>query len=255
MVKKIVLLLAAILLAIPNFINADINETLPYDGREKFEESLASLRTISSLEIYTDSIAKEHSVNIPSPQYLEIMEKVISARFYHGFSHWKLNENWIAAIGQRITGIGLACKVGANDILKNNNAACSQQALITMAMLQRKGIEYHPVYFPHHYALEAHLGDRWYYLDANMEPEMELEDRMHRNWRSENEKLKRFFPHADSAQLSYRFGNSEKATLGPVNHQPALRVRLFQNATATISKLAWIIPLSLIFVRRKKPKK
>jgi hypothetical protein len=255
MVKKIALLLAAILLAIPNFINADVNETLPYDGREKFNSSLVRLRSVSALEKYIDSIATARSIKIPSPQYLEIIEGAVSSRFYHGFSHWKMNENWIAALGQKATGIGLACKVSADDILKNENAACSQQALVTMAMLRRKGIEYRPVYFPHHYAIEAHVGDRWYYLDANMEPEMDLSARMHRNWRSDNEKLKQYYPHADTVQLSFRFGHSEKATLGPVNDKPAGRVRLFQHVTATLSKLAWIIPLSLIFVRRKKKEK
>ena len=253
--KKILLLIAAAILALPNFIDADINGAMHHNGKEKFDISTRHLNSIDALENFVDSIATSRSVAIPSPEYLLILEEAISLRFYHGFSHWKLNENWIAALGQKVTGVGVACKVRADDILKDPNAACSQQALVTMAMLRKKGIEYRPVYFPHHYALEAHIGDRWYYIDANMEPNMDLTSRMHRNWQSNNEILKRYYPAEDSMQLNYRFGKSKKASLGPVNDMPAKNARAFQSATAVASKSAWLLPLAIIFLRRRKKEK
>ncbi|HCY89713.1 MAG TPA: hypothetical protein DHV17_05585 [Chitinophagaceae bacterium] len=251
--KAFLLILSAILL-IPNFLPIDINNPLPYDGKERFLPSLNYIQDVRTLESVVDHCASLKNINPQTPEYAAMLAYVISCRFYHGFSHWKLNENWIAAVGQKLTGIGLACKVNADDILKSPNAACSQQALLMMAVLRNKGISYRKVGFPHHYAIEVQFNNKWYYFDPNMEPRMNLAQRVHETWKGDNDVLKSYYDHSIHTNLNYQFGNGQHAELGIVNEIPALRVALFQSVSGYLSRFLWTVPLILaVFSYRRKP--
>lgn len=252
---KTLLIALAVLLAIPNFINKDINEQFTYNNTERFHPALVSINSIDKLEKYVDDIARSKNIDQHTPEYTLLLAYVISCRFYHGFSHWKLNENWIAAIGEKVTGIGLSCKVQPASIMQHTYAACSQQALVMMEILKRKKIDYRKVGFPHHYALEVKSGENWYYFDPNMEPNMNLSQRQHQHWNEYNDSLKKFYDTAKHANLSYQFGENQRAEFGPVNEVPAQRLSLFQQATGILSKTAWCFPLLLLLYikyRRRK---
>ena len=151
---KPLLITLSVILAVPNFIPLNINEELAYNKTERFSPLLSSINSIDKLENYVDQEAAIKKIDIHSPEYALLLSYFISCRFYHGFSHWKMNENWIAATGEKMTGIGLSCKVQPDEILKHPDAACSQQALVMMEILKRKKIDYRKVGFPHHYAIE-----------------------------------------------------------------------------------------------------
>jgi hypothetical protein len=75
------------------------------------------------------------------------------------FFHLNLNENWVAAMSEKICGYGLSCKVQPEDIMKHPNAAFSQQALVMMELLRRKKVSYRKAGFLHYSALEVmHYG-------------------------------------------------------------------------------------------------
>jgi len=251
---KPLLITAAVLLAIPNFIHKDINERFEYNHTERFHTDLAPINSIDKLEKYVDQAAAMKNIDVKSAEYNLLLSYIISCRFYHGFSHWKLNENWIAAFGEKVTGIGLSCKVQPEDIMKHPEAACSQQALVMMEILKRKNSDYRKVGFPHHYALEVKNKDNWYYFDPNMEPTMNLRDRLHQNWHESNDSLKKYYDANKHSNLTYQFGNGQKAEFGPVNEIPAQRLRLFQSATAVLSKILWAFPLIFVFVKKRKTK-
>lgn len=249
---KSLLILSAFLLAIPNFINMDINERFTYNHKERYIPLLSSINSIDKLEKYVDEEAAVKNIGTHTPEYALLLAYFISCRFYHGFSHYKLNENWIAAVGEKFTGVGLSCKVQPDEIMKNEEAACSQQALVMMEILKRKKIDYRKVGFPHHYALEIKSGDKWYYFDPNMEPDMNLSERLHESWNGNNDKLKQYYDSAKHQNLSYQFGDGQEAIIGNVNEIPARNVNFFQKSTALLSKVLWGVPLLILFIRNRK---
>ena len=251
---KPLLITLAIVLAVPNFIRLDINEQLPYNHTERYHPLLAEINSIDKLEKYVDREAALKKIDIHSPEYALLMSYFISCRFYHGFSHWQMNENWTAQLGEKFTGIGLSCKVQPEAIMKNPSAGCSQQALVMMEILKRKNIDYRKVGFPHHYAIEIKSGGKWYYFDPNMEPTMNLSQRLHESWNGKNDILKQYYNPYIHQNLSYQFGNGQQASFGPVNEIPAQRLRLFQSSTAVLSKILWCFPLILLFAKKRNRK-
>lgn len=251
---KPLLITLAIALAVPNFIKKNINEQLEYNNTERYHPVLASINSIDKLEKYVDDEAAIKKIDPHSPEYALLLSYFISCRFYHGFSHWKLNENWIAAVGEKVTGIGLSCKVQPDEIMKDPDAACSQQALVMMEILKRKKVDYRKVGFPHHYAIEIRSNGKWYYFDPNMEPNMNLGQRVHESWNGNNDILKKYYDPAKHKNLSYQFGDGQMADFGTVNEVPAKRLRLFQSTTAVLSKIMWCFPLIFLFARKRRTK-
>lgn len=244
--RSTILLTLSLLLLVPNFIPADINGTPDYNGKERYNPELGHIRSVAELESYVDACARLKNFDTHSPQYAAMLAYVISCRFYHGFSHWKMSENWIAALGEKTLGYGLASKVDPEEILQHPNAACSQQALVMMAVLRNKGISYRKVGFPHHYALEVQVNNQWYYFDPNMEPRMSITDRRHDHWGGMNDIVKTYYDPSNHRNLDYQFGRGQQAEIGPVNEIPAKNAARFQSVTAFLSKVCWLIPLCVL---------
>lgn len=249
--QKTFLATMAILLLLPNLFNKDIQTQLIYDKKEKFNSQLAYISSISQLEQHIDSIALKKNISTNSFEYTELMESVVADRFYHGFSHFSLSENWIAAVCGKWFEEGLACKVEPEQIMQHSYAACSQQSIVMMALLRNKNISYRKVGFPHHYALETFINKNWYFMDANMEPAIAKEQRMASNWNHQNDQLKKYYDTNRFNDLDYQFGSGIIATNGPVNEVPALNARIFHAVTSILSKILWCFPLLLIFFKTK----
>jgi len=247
--QKILLLSLAVLLFLPNLFNKDINPSLLFDQKEKFDPRLSYLNSIQQLEACVDSIAKAKKISTTGYEYAELMEGVIEKRFYHGFSHFTVSENWIGALSGRYMKEDYACKVQPEKIMKQPNAACSQQALVMMAVLRNKKITYRSVGFPHHYAMEVLIEDNWYFFDANMEPQITKEQRMMASWNHQNDNLKKYYDTNRFADLDYKFGNGQTATTGVINEVPARNARFFQTVTGILSKISWCFPILIMFYR------
>jgi hypothetical protein len=249
MMQKTLLAAMAILLFLPNLFNKDIQTQLSYDKKEKFNSQLGYISSIKLLEQYIDSIAVKKNISTHSFEYAELMESVVKDRFYHGFSHFSLSENWIAAVCGKWFEEGLSCKVKADDIIQHSYAACSQQSIVIMALLRNKNIAYRKVGFPHHYALESFINNNWYFIDANMEPVIATEQRLLSNWNHQNDKLKKYYHTDRFNNLNYVFGSGITAATGPVNEIPATHVRIFHAVTFVLSKILWCFPFLLIFFK------
>lgn len=250
--QKYILLICSFLLASPLFITEKIINEDPYDGKEKFDISLSRLRSVDAIQKYIDSIAVSKHIAMGSASYAMTAEEVISQRFYHGYSHFKLKENWIAALCEKITGIGLSAKVHASHILKNNNAACSQQSIVLMEILRKKEIAYRRIGLPHHYVLEAKIKNDWLYLDPDMEPVATDSMRRRSSWKGDVTKLREFYPGKNSL-IELRFNKQDKIDVGAENEIPATRVKIFQLITSFLSYTLWIVPL-IILVYKRHPK-
>ena len=249
---KPILIASAVLLFIPNLIDKDINEYLPYDNKEKFDVSLSHLNSIDKLDQYIDKIAAQKNAKPHSIEYAVIVEDIIARRFYHGFSHQSLSENFIAAAAEKTIGYGLSCKVKPDEIMQHENAACSQQSMVMMEIFKRKNINYRSVGFPHHFAMEAFVDNHWYYMDANMEPSITIEERKEESWQCCADNLKKYYDTNRFHDLDFKFGNGQKATPGIINEHPAKNAKIFQTVTGYASKLFWCIPLLILVYRRRK---
>ena len=203
------------------------------------------------VEQYIDSTANADKVNKDSVDYIVKITKAIRLRFYHGFSHFTLKQNWIAAVGEKLVGYGLASKVRPDDIMHHANAACSQQAMVMMEILRRKGFSYRSIGFPHHFALEVFVNEKWYYFDPNMEPNITVEQRLESYWGQKADNLKQYFDTARFKDLDWKFGKNLNVTHGRINQKYARNARLFQTTTSILSKILWVFPLIPLFYKRR----
>lgn len=253
MKTNILLAVLTILLIIPNFLDWDINNKETFNHTERYYPSLQSINTINSLSRFIDAEAGARGIKQTDAGYLLFVSYTVSCKFYHGFSHWNLSQNWIASISQKITGIGLACKVQPEAIMKNDFAGCSQQVMVMMEILRLKGINYRKVGFPHHYTLLAEANGKWYFLDPDMEPEMNLSQREFSAWKGIAGNLKPYYAKkASKTAIDFHLGSEKQlAELGPVNEIPAKNLRIFQNTTALLSKILFFFPLLLLYYRTR----
>lgn len=246
---KAFLIILSVALVLPNLINKDINPVLNFDSKEKFNPSLGYINSPEKLEKHIDSIASKKNIDIGSYDYVMIVEDVIKQRFYHGFSHFSISENWIAALSGKFVDEGLACKVKPEDILEHEYAACSQQSIVMMALLYKKNISYRKIGFPHHYAMEIMADGEWFFSDPNMEPAMKKQQRMESAWNHKGDALKKYYDKKRHKNLDYQFGTGQEAFVGPVNEVPARNVKSFHTATFILSKILWIFPLLLLYFK------
>jgi hypothetical protein len=254
---RTLLVITALLLLAPNFIDWDLNRsdyyTPPYDNKEKYDPSLGYINSVAKLAEFVDENARQQGIEKGSLAYVVAMEDAIEKRFYHGFSHLTTSDNWIAAFSEKLFGFGLSCKVIPSEIMLHGNAACSQQSMVMMELLKKQGLAYRKVGFPHHFALEVQVNNRWYYFDPNMEPTMTAEQRHEASWQHKADNLKQYYDPQRFTDLDYKFGVGEMVAIGGVNEPQASNARFFQWATSLLSKTLWLAPLFLLFAgyRRK----
>lgn len=247
--QKILLALLALALFLPNLFDIRLHEPLAYNGKEKFDYQLSHLQSVDQLENYTDSVAATKHIKAGTYEYVELLGNMVESRFYHGFSHFSLCENWIAAIAGKLLKEDYACKVEPGEIMQHDNAACSQQALVMMQVLRDKHITYRSLGFPHHYAMEVETGGEWYFFDANMEPVITKQERALSSWQHYNDKLKPYYNTVIHRNLEYQFGNGQKASAGEINEVPAQNAKVFHTITGILSKIAWLLPLVILLYK------
>lgn len=246
--KPLLLVLSALLL-LPNFFTAHLAENPRYDNKEQFNPGLAYINSTEKLIEVSDSIAGKNNIPQKSLGYAVTVSQILRNRFYHGFSRYPLNQNWIAAVSELTIGNGLASIVDPDNILKYNFGGCSQQSIVLMEVMKRKNIPYRSVGFPHHYATELMFDNNWYFFDPNMEPNIPDSSRLENKWKNNIGNLKKYYDTSRFRNLDWIFGNS--ITVGKVNAHPAPNAALFHTATNYLSKMLWIFPLVIVFYRRK----
>lgn len=223
-----------------------------YNGKEKYAPQLSFLNSIDKLEKFVDAAAADKNISIASVAYLEMLENTVSHRFFHGFSHKTLSQDWITFVADKITETNLSCLVSPEEIMQHPNAACSQQALVMMEILKRKNINYRKVGFPHHFAIEASINGGWYYLDANMEPNIKGEQRLHQNWKGQGDSLKKYYDTTIHSNINLGFGTGIMASVNKPNEEQASNLKKLQSTTGILSKILWLIPILFMWAAKKR---
>lgn len=232
-----------------------------YNSQEEYDPSLRRLNSISKLTAYCDSlfdVGQQQSSN--SVSYPEIATDVIRKRFYHGYSLYGLNKNYMAMALSKMSIPGLSAIVVPDDILKYPFAACSQQSIVLMKLLQNKGYATRSVGFSGkitgHFTFETFYDGSWHYNDPNKEPDVNVLKAYN------NPSIAFLNQNPDILQKAYPQYSKEYVmdvfttyTYGAVNTFPAPRAILFQKVSLFFSYTMWsFFLLAFIWVRKKYKK-
>ena len=251
---KLLLLSLSVILVIPNFLHISLEKIPVYDQKENFDPSLSKINSVNILVEMADSIARVNNIQQGTLTYAITVASILRNRFYHGFSQYPLNENWIAAAGEHFLGYGLASIVKPDDILKYSYGGCSQQTIVLMEVMRRKNISYRSIGFPHHYASELKFNGNWFFFDPNMEPKIKDSQRLESSWRCCADSLKKYYDTSRYKDLDWKFGKNLHVSVGKENVAPAPKAQIFQQVTGIMSKGIWLVPLFFAF-RKKQPVK
>lgn len=237
------LLVLCLCLLLPNFLPLHFynlsREKLKW---EVFDLALVDrLRSVDDVLTYTDSLATAEDVMLNSLEYGNLINRVIKNSFYHGYSHYSLKENWIAAVAGKILWNHLSAIVLPDDILEYPMAACSQQSIVFIECLRRKGIPFRTVSFDHHFAIEAYF-DGWCYFDPNIEPDFSEVKSVSLQKLLDEGKFPELYKHAMSpAEYEMYLANPY---YGEVNVLPAANATIFHKVTKVLSRTLWLVPLA-----------
>ena len=178
-VVKYSIVLIFLLFSLLNIYTNYIQQTAPITPNkieEEFDASLLYIRSLNQLIVHVDSlnsgptIAENDSLN-----YANLMARTLRMRFVHGWSQYTWKNNWILAFIQPLHP-HLMGVVKPDDILNYSEALCSQQSIIGMEALKKKGFLFRKVGFlkdkKGHFTYEIKLRDGWHYYDLDKEPDL-----------------------------------------------------------------------------------
>lgn len=228
---------------------------------ERYDSSLLKLSSVSKLVAYCDSMYQDTLGSVSQEHfqrdYTELLSRIIRKRFFHGYSHYSFENNYLAVLFAKATNEGYSAIVIPDDILKYPSGSCSQQSIIMMEVLNKKGIQTRKVGFSGklagHFCLEAYYEGGWHFYDTDMEPDKQL---LNEHGRPGIAKL------AGNKELllkAYRAYPQELILdvfsayfYGKANTFPAPRGIFFQKVTKVLSYTLWIfLFVAFIIVRRK----
>lgn len=251
-VVKYSIVLIFLLFSLLNIYTNYIQQTAPITPKkieEEFDASLLYLRSLNQLIVHVDSlnsgptIAENDSLN-----YANLMARTLRMRFVHGWSQYTWKNNWILAFIQPLHP-HLMGVVKPDDILNYSEALCSQQSIIGMEALKKKGFLFRKVGFlkdkKGHFTYEIKLRDGWHYYDLDKEPDLITLENNNRPSieKLANDTLLREKAYADkdpwvADRLLASYDNDN-----PVNVFPARKMRFVHRVTLFFSYWAWLFVL------------
>ncbi len=232
-----------------------------YNHVEEFDPSLQRLNTVDKLVTYCDSLYEEktnanRTVNFEEA-YSDITSSVVRKRFYHGYSLYGFSNNFMAMFLSQMSIDGLSAIVIPDDILKYPYAACSQQSIVFMEILKRKGFLTRKVGFSGknsgHFCFEVHYNYSWHFYDPDMEPDLSVLAVYNRP------SIEFLARHQDILVKAYHQYPMEKVldifpnySYGTVNTFAAPKAIIFQRLTKFFSYTIWLFFLIAFILVRKK---
>jgi len=209
---------------------------------ERYDSKLAlNLKSIDDILNYTDQISGP--AGRQSLTYLQNLQYVLAMRFYHGYSYYSLHQNWIAFLAGKLVWSDLDAIVSSKDILLHPYAACSQVSIVFSDCLKKMGVPFRKVMLKGHFVLEASIDNKWYLLDANLEPSFSHGIKSIAELKASNELMEAYKGHKTDEELKVIFSRID---YGPVNSSIAPVTFAFQKTTMFLSAL--IAVFLLIYV-------
>lgn len=226
----------------------DIKED--FNKKELFNSELSQLKTVDDMIVYIDGIyAAKFSLNeTDTIAYVNSVSDVVKKRFYHGLSIYSMNDNWIAFIAGKLCWSHLNAIVEPNDILNFSEGLCSQQVIVFLEILKRKGIQTRWVGLGHkenvgHFLAEVFYQGTWHLYDVNLEPKWDKITEQHQSmhyYTLNPDTLYKVYEGILDKKMYDKL--MEKVKYGAVNEFPAKNMLLFHRITKII---IYLIPLFL----------
>jgi hypothetical protein len=248
---KFWLLFIAAILFIPNLLSRHLM-ALPDKPlkNERFDARLAKkIHNTDQLVAYVDSIAAARKIKYNTNSYADLILETVEDRFFHSYSHYGLDENWISALSGRYIWYDISAIVVADDILKYPMAACSQQSIVLMSFFKAKNIPYRKVGFDGHYAVEAEFDKQWIFFDANLEPQKD-QNMQRLDYLLQGNHMSVYYKNVlTQAQMNVVFKHTVK---GEINADPAPKVEALHAVTRILSHWLWLLPMCLFLMSMVK---
>lgn len=254
-----VLFLASIAPLTGRFFPHEQNIDMP--GDELFDPSLSRLNTLNKVIAYTDSLYESTNPAVfDTVAYVHTLSKVIKKRFYHGISYYTPSQNWIAAASGKLFWRHLAAVVDPDDILKSSKGLCSQQSIIFLEGMRRKGITSRSVGLgykegPGHFLTEVYYGSDWHLYDVTIEPKWSASpENKHKSmdfYMNHKEVLAAIYEGKIQKNIFDKI--VQKVSYGEPGQFPAKKMRFFHKATdlATYALPLFFLALSVRAYRKK----
>lgn len=240
------------------------HKTLSYNHKEDYDASLSRLNSLARLTGYCDSLYATtygSQGNEFQKEYPNLVARVIRERFYHGYSYYGIGDNYVAFLFSKVSLQGYSAIVQPNDILKHPNASCSQQSIIMMQLLEKKGFKTRKISFQGkkyggHFCFETFYDGSWHFFDTNMEPDIAVLNAYSRPGIAflvaNPDILKKAYAKYPADEIMDIFPTY---SYGPVNKFPAPNAALFQMVSNILSYSLWIFFLTAFFFARRSYKR
>lgn len=234
-----------------------------YDGKEQYDPSLSRLSSIDDLEVYCDSVYQaallaDKNIRFENT-YPVIASTVVRKKFYHGYSSYGFSDNFMALVLDPLTNKWLSAIVIPDDIMRYPYGACSQQSIVTMEVLKRKGFKTRKVGFDGgevvggHFCFETFYDNSWHFFDTDQEPNAKLLADYNRP------SIEYLVKNKDILDAAYNHWNPERLHAmfssyfyGKVDRFEAPNALIYQQVTKFLSYTAWVFFLIAFLVVRRK---
>lgn len=250
--RGIIYFILGIIFLIPLVIEPVEVEPKYYSTSEQFDSKLSTINSIKRALEYVDSLSRKNQLDqFDTLQYVQTASKFTKNRFFHGLSRYKFSENWIAFLGATCFWDHMSAIVNPEDIIKHSNALCSQQSIVFLEILKRRGIKSRSVGLgykegPGHFLAEVYYNNEWHLYDVNKEPKWEKIKNHHRSmeyYTANKDTL--FVPYEDQMEKKAFYKILEKVEYGEVNEFPAKNMILFHRVTKVVT---YILPIFFLLM-------
>lgn len=227
-------------------------ENQQHSHNELFSEQLSRINSIEKAIKYSDSVyAEQHLSKFDTLAYVEIISDFVKNRFFHGLSNYSSKDNWIANFSGRIFWSHFSAIVIPNDILRHDEALCSQQTIVFLELLKQKKINYRTVGLgvsegPGHFLCEVNYNTSWHLYDVTKEPNwnaLELPHKSLEYYLSNKNELYQAYKGKIDSVVFYRIVGNIK--YGEINEMPAKKMNLFHRTTKI---LTYLFPVLFLFL-------
>lgn len=209
---------------------------------ESYSPELAKINTMNKL----DELFSKRLSNGDTLIAVNFLDSVIRERFYHSYSEFTMNDNWIAYLCGYIWR-DIRFIVTPERVIKYPMAACSQQGMIFQSVLKNHQIKFRTVAFEPvkekfsgHYTVEVFFNNKWHFYDTNLEPIIIQHDRPDIQSIIKDSLYKEMYSKSFNKHLQ---GNFREGKISEINENilPGQRMILFQKITYFLSKYLFLL--------------
>lgn len=223
---------------------------------DSFDPTMSRITSIEHASKYIDSVYHiSFSGKFDTIEYVRRISSFVKLKFCHGIAHYSLSENWIAHVLGKYTWSHLSAKVDPDDIMKQSNGLCSQQAMVFMEILEKNGIKCRSVGLgykegPGHFLTEVYYNGQWHLYDVNKEPKWEKIKNHHMSmdyYRQNKDTL--YLAYEDQMEKNLFYKIMEQVQYGLPGEFSAKNMRMFHKITNLFTYLLPVLFFALA-VRR-----